>query len=123
MVFKQVSVPIWSEINGQDDIIWYMANRQNNGTYTVNVKASAHKTQQAFIMFTFYYVQKDGQLTGVGGTTQVFGNKMEISVFANLSTSKMRTMEHLLSNCQKSQRFRRAIKKLKFILVACEWDE
>ena len=31
---ETVSVPIWSEINGQDDIIWYTANRQNNGTYT-----------------------------------------------------------------------------------------
>ena len=55
---QTVSVPIWSEINGQDDIIWYTANRQNNGTYTVNVKASAHKTQQAFIMFTFIMFKK-----------------------------------------------------------------
>ena len=71
-----VSVPIWSEINGQDDIIWYTADRQNNGTYTVNVKASAHKNSTGLYNVNLYYVQKDGQLTGVGGTTtQVFIGK------------------------------------------------
>ena len=70
---ETVSVPIWSEINGQDDIIWYTANRQNNGTYTVNVKASAHKNSTGLYNVHLYYIQKDGQMTGVGGTTtQVF---------------------------------------------------
>ena len=73
---QTVSVPIWSEINGQDDIIWYTANRQNNGTYTVNVKASTHKNSTGLYNIHLYYVQKDGQLTGVGGTTtQVFIGK------------------------------------------------
>ncbi|MFR2572974.1 MAG: GBS Bsp-like repeat-containing protein [Streptococcus salivarius] len=73
---ETVSVPIWSEINGQDDIIWYTANRQNSGTYTVNVKASAHKNSTGLYNIHLYYVQKDGQLTGVGGTTtQVFIGK------------------------------------------------
>lgn len=73
---ETVSVPIWSEINGQDDIIWYTANRQNNGTYTVNVKTSAHKNSTGLYNVHLYYVQKDGQMTGVGGTTtQVFIGK------------------------------------------------
>lgn len=73
---ETVSVPIWSEINGQDDIIWYTANRQNNGTYTVNVKASAHKNSTGLYNIHLYYIQKDGQMTGVGGTTtQVFIGK------------------------------------------------
>ena len=73
---ETVSVPIWSEINGQDDIIWYTANRQNNGTYTVNVKASAHKNSTGLYNVHLYYIQKDGQMTGVGGTTtQVFIGK------------------------------------------------
>lgn len=73
---ETVSVPIWSEINGQDDIIWYTADRQNNGTYTVNVKASAHKNSTGLYNIHLYYIQKDGQMTGVGGTTtQVFIGK------------------------------------------------
>ena len=28
-----VSVPIWSDVNGQDDLVWYVAAKQNDGTY------------------------------------------------------------------------------------------
>ena len=73
---QTVSVPIWSEINGQDDLIWYTANRQANGTYTVNVKASDHKNSTGLYNVHLYYVQNNGQLMGVGGTTtQVFIGK------------------------------------------------
>lgn len=64
---ETVKVPIWSEVDGQDDIIWYTADRQSNGAYTVNVKASAHKNTTGLYNVHLYYVQKDGQLTGVGG--------------------------------------------------------
>ena len=73
---QTVSVPIWSESGGQDDLIWYTANRQANGTYTVNVKASDHKNSTGLYNVHLYYVQNNGQLTGVGGTsTQVFIGK------------------------------------------------
>ena len=73
---ETVKVPIWSEVDGQDDIIWYTADRQSNGAYTVNVKASAHKNTTGLYNVHLYYIQKDGQFTGVGGTTtQVFIGK------------------------------------------------
>ena len=73
---RTVSVPIWSEIGGQDDLVWYTANRQANGTYTVNVKASDHKNSTGLYNIHLYYVQNDGQMTGVGGTvTNVFIGK------------------------------------------------
>ena len=73
---RTVSVPIWSETGGQDDLVWYTANRQANGTYTVNVKASDHKNSTGLYNVHLYYVQNNGQLTGVGGTsTQVFIGK------------------------------------------------
>ena len=71
-----VSVPIWSEIGGQDDLVWYTANRQADGTYTVNVKASDHKNSTGLYNIHLYYVQNNGQMTGVGGTvTNVFIGK------------------------------------------------
>ena len=71
-----VSVPVWSEIGGQDDLVWYTANRQANGTYTVNVKATDHKNSTGLYNIHLYYVQNNGQMTGVGGTTtQVFIGK------------------------------------------------
>ena len=66
---RTVSVPIWSETGGQDDLVWYTANRQANGTYTVNVKASDHKNSTGLYNVHLYYVQNNGQMTGVGGTT------------------------------------------------------
>ena len=77
---QTVSVPIWSEINGQDDIIWYTANRQNNGTYTVNVKASAHKNSTGLYNVHLYYVQKAFSDYSHGQPT--------VPVSANLSISK-----------------------------------
>ena len=65
---KTVSVPIWSSVNGQDDIIWYTAARQADGTYKVTVKASNHKNSVGEYNIHLYYVQNDGQLVGVGGT-------------------------------------------------------
>ena len=65
---KTVSVPIWSSVNGQDDIIWYTAARQSDGTYKVTVKASNHKNSVGEYNIHLYYVQNDGQLIGVGGT-------------------------------------------------------
>ena len=66
---RTVSVPIWSETGGQDDLVWYTANRQANGTYTVNVKAADHKNSTGLYNIHLYYVQNNGQMTGVGGTT------------------------------------------------------
>ncbi|PMR65891.1 N-acetylmuramidase [Streptococcus intermedius] len=65
---KTVSVPIWSSVNGQDDIIWYTAARQSDGTYKVTVKASNHKNSVGEYNIHLYYVQNDGQLVGVTGT-------------------------------------------------------
>ena len=64
-----VSVPVWSEANGQDDIIWYTATQQVNGTYKVTVESSKHKDSVGKYHIHLYYVRNDGQLVGVGGTT------------------------------------------------------
>ena len=87
---RTVSVPIWSETGGQDDLVWYTANRQANGTYAVNVKASDHKNSTGLYNVHLYYVQNNGQLTGVGGTstTVVIGKKNQTPVSADLTIAK-----------------------------------
>lgn len=66
---KKVVVPVWSSVNGQDDLVLYEAQRQTNGNYTVTVKASHHKNSPGEYNIHLYYVQDNGQLVGVGGTT------------------------------------------------------
>ena len=87
---RSVSVPIWSETGGQDDLVWYTANRQANGTYTVNVKAADHKNSTGLYNVHLYYVQNNGQLTGVGGTTTTvaIGKKNQTPVSADLTIVK-----------------------------------
>ena len=72
-----VSVPIWSEKNGQDDIIWYNATRLNNGNYKVNVSLTDHKNERGLYNVHLYYVETNGKLVGVGGTTYTVPAKVE----------------------------------------------
>lgn len=66
---KEVKVPTWSSENGQDDIIWYVAAKQGDGTYKVSVNPSDHKNSLGEYNVHLYYVQNDGKMVGVGGTT------------------------------------------------------
>ena len=66
---REVLLPTWSNENGQDDIIWHKAQRQSDGTYKFTVRASEHKNSVGDYSVHLYYVQNDGKLVGVGGTT------------------------------------------------------
>lgn len=65
---KAVKVPVWTVKNDQDDIIWYDAVKQNDGTYKVNVKLSEHKNERGDYNVHLYYQESDGKMRGVLGT-------------------------------------------------------
>ncbi|NQG96932.1 hypothetical protein HO675_02285 [Streptococcus suis] len=65
----EVKVPIWSAINGQDDIIWYTAKKQADGSYTTNVKAADHKNSEGTYHVHLYYKQTNGKLVSVAAAT------------------------------------------------------
>lgn len=60
-----VQVPIWSEKDGQDDIRWYQATRQADGSYKVNVQVANHKYSTGTYNVHLYYIQNDGSQIGV----------------------------------------------------------
>ena len=66
---REVLLPTWSNENDQDDIIWHKAQRQSDGTYKFTVRASEHKNSVGDYSVHLYYVQNDGKMVGVGGTT------------------------------------------------------
>ena len=66
---REVLLPTWSHEQGQDDIIWHKAQRQSDGTYKFTVRASEHKNSVGDYSVHLYYVQNDGKMVGVGGTT------------------------------------------------------
>lgn len=60
-----IILPTWSEVNGQDDIKWYTANKVGNGTYKFTVDTQNHKGSGLFN--THVYRRKAGQLIGLTG--------------------------------------------------------
>ena len=96
---REVKVPTWSNVNGQDDIIWYTATKQTNGTYKVTVRAVDHKFSTGLYHIHLYYIQNNGKLVGVGGTTTElsFGRPQGKVTIAN-NNPDTGTFDVLISN-------------------------
>ena len=66
--YEQVQFPTWSDEDGQDDIVWYNAERDDSGRWTVTVDLRRHKPGDAYTIHV--YVKKDGQ-TVIADSTHV----------------------------------------------------
>ena len=66
---QAVQVPVWSDQGGQDDLIWYSATRQSDGSYKASIKAENHKNSIGTYHVHLYYIQNDGSRIGVHSTT------------------------------------------------------
>ncbi|MGT2950626.1 GBS Bsp-like repeat-containing protein, partial [Streptococcus cuniculi] len=62
-----VYVPVWADINGQNDIIWYKANQQANGSYKVKVHARNHQFESG-VYHAELYILSQGKRYRVSGT-------------------------------------------------------
>ena len=58
---KEVLVPSWSLVNGQDDIIWHKATRQSDGSYRVTIKSDEHKNSLGNYRADLYIVDNKNQ--------------------------------------------------------------
>ncbi|HFU4377754.1 TPA: GBS Bsp-like repeat-containing protein, partial [Streptococcus suis] len=58
---SSVSVPVWSENKGQDDIIWYTAQKRTDGSYGLLVDTQKHKTDTGT-----YHIHVYGQNSQTG---------------------------------------------------------
>lgn len=67
--FKKLYVPIWSAANGQDDIKWYQAQKQNNGTYKLSVDTNNHKSSTGLYHIHYYEEKPNGKKVYVGQAT------------------------------------------------------
>ena len=76
---KEVRVPIWSDKNGQDDLTWYHADKQSDGSYKVHVDTASHKGDAGTYSVHLYYML-NGKRTYITETkatvpeSQVTGN-------------------------------------------------
>lgn len=73
---KEVLVPVWSHASGQDDLKWYKAKDNQDGTYQVTVRAADHKYTTGTYSAHLYYRDDLGKLQFVDGTTVTLDVKM-----------------------------------------------
>ena len=100
---KTVKLPIWSSQGGQDDIIWYDATKQNDGTYKLSVDIRRHKNNYGDYNVHMYYVQSDGSLQGVTGTTtKVEEPKYSVTGTINIQNKTSQGFDVLITNASDS---------------------
>ena len=63
-----VKIPVWSEENGQDDIVWYTAKEVSDGKWQVTVDVSNHRSAGNYIVHT-YALMSDGKTLNLLGAT------------------------------------------------------
>ena len=64
-----VVIPVWSEQNGQDDLVWHNATKQEDGSYKVTISASQHKCNSGKYIVHGYIVDASGKNIGFGATS------------------------------------------------------
>jgi len=66
---KQILVPIWSAINGQDDIRWYSATKKSDGSYSVTMDIKDHNYDSGLYHIHVYGIDNNNKMTFLGNTT------------------------------------------------------
>lgn len=61
----KVQIPVWTENQGQDDMVWYEANLSNDGTYRCYVPLINHRNETGLYHVHLYYQFKDKSQVGV----------------------------------------------------------
>ena len=81
---KEVRVPIWSDKDGQDDLTWYHADKQSDGSYKVHVDTASHKSDAGTYSVHLYYML-DGKRTYITETTATVPESTESQVTGKLT--------------------------------------
>ena len=81
---QEVRVPIWSDKNGQDDLTWYHADKQSDGSYKVHVDKASHKGDAGTYSVHLYYML-DGKRTYITETKATVPQSTETQVTGKLT--------------------------------------
>lgn len=73
----RVLMPTWSENNGQDDLIWYTANRTGN-TYTIEVDMMNHNYDTGKINTDIYAYDDEGEYSKLELDTKIEENQAPV---------------------------------------------
>ena len=80
---RGVSFAVWSEANGQDDLIWYSGSQNSNGAWISTADIKNHKTPGRYNVHV-YATAQNGSQKFIGATTfTVTANSMQSIVVKN----------------------------------------
>ncbi|QQB69552.1 SH3 domain-containing protein [Streptococcus salivarius] len=85
---KEVRVPIWSDKNGQDDLTWYHADKQSDGSYKVHVDTASHKDDAGTYSVHLYYML-NGKRTYITETKATVNPAVESRLTGKLNIENM----------------------------------
>ena len=85
---KEVRVPIWSDKNGQDDLTWYHADKQSDGSYKVHVDTASHKGDAGTYSVHLYYML-NGKRTYITETKATVNPAVESRLTGKLNIENM----------------------------------
>lgn len=78
-------LPVWSETGGQDDIKWYTATRQSDGSYSLSVDIKDHNYNSGKYQVHCYGVDNNGKFTLLGQTTVNVSGSVQAMSASNVS--------------------------------------
>lgn len=87
---KTVQVPVWSTVNGQNDIIWYTATKQKDGTYKVTVDISKHKYENGEYNAHVYITPNSG--------VRQYSSSNKVKITTDLYKNKIAKVQEMLKN-------------------------
>lgn len=85
---QSIKVPVWSDRGGQDDLIWYKAQKQGDDTYKVQVAAKNHKDNTGDYHVHLYYDYGNSQLKGILSTKVTLPAKAVVTPTATNSSKQ-----------------------------------
>lgn len=88
---KAVVCPTWSSTNGQDDLVWYDAVKQSDGSFAVTIKRQNHKHDGTYI--TDIYV-KDG--SGNQKMVQRVNGQLKMVAATEMSSHALEVMRKII---------------------------
>ncbi|MBI4855280.1 MAG: GBS Bsp-like repeat-containing protein [Acetobacterium woodii] len=89
---QSISVPIWSDVGGQDDLKWYTATKQSDGSYSVTIDIKDHNYSGGIYNIHVYGTDNNGKMTFLGNTsvsvatTPMTASSVKASVTENIIT-------------------------------------
>ena len=90
-----ITVPIWSDNNGQDDLKWYTATKQSDGSYNVTIDIKDHNYSGGSYSIHVYGTDTNGKMTFLGNssvsvaTTPMSATTVKATVTENIITASV----------------------------------